>query len=801
MLPGIREFRMAGFGLLLLPILFVKTTAQAPPPAYANFEGAQTNPIRLSPDGTRLFAVNTANASLSVFDLRLPARPALLAEIPVGLEPVSVAALTNDEAWVVNQESDSVSVVSVSKQIVTDTIYLKDEPMDVVFAGLNQAFVSVSRSNAIAVIDTNTHAVKKMIPVFGGNPRALAVSQDRSRVFAAFAMSGNGTTLVQPRFAPPPPPPTNASLPPAPQTALIIKASDPSWSTRVPYKMPDYDVVIIDTGAALAVRSYISGTGTINLGIAVQPKTGDLWVANTEALNLTRFEPNLKGHFVENRITRVQLASRTVTPYLLNPDCAVTPGQFCIDYSTLPNPHNLAVALAQPAGVVFDPAGASMYVAAFGTDRIAVVDTNGTVLSFIELAPASAAGSNVDPRNKRGPRGLAIRADGQTLYVLNRISNTITVVNGVSKSVFDEIPVGADRTPAAVRNGRGFLYDAKLSGTGNASCAACHVDGDTDHLAWDLGDPGGNLTTMIQAGTTITFHPMKGPMNTQTLRGLNNQSPYHWRGEKAQLSSFNPAFASLMGGTPLSDPDMQAFGDFINTILFQPNPNQNLDRTMPAVVSGGDPNAGRSTFINAVQTKVISGTFTCNHCHAITPGFGSNRLIDPVNFKPQPLKIPPLRTVYQRQLYCFGCSSTIDGFGLDHDGRSAMLGNFFGGGAFAAYTATQKQDLSAFLLTFDTGTAPAVGYARTVTPSNVGNSSVQSDWALLQAQAAAGNIDLIARGTVNGELHGLTYTPSTASYTDDTGSGIYTQAQLQAVIQGGDTLSFMGVYPGTGTSH
>src|ERR1039457_6980254 len=94
--------------------------AQAPPPVFANFEEAQTNPVRLSADGTRLFAVNTPNASLSVFGVTTPSAPKLLAQIPVGLGPVSVNPRTNDEAWVVNQVSNSVSVVSVSKGIVTD---------------------------------------------------------------------------------------------------------------------------------------------------------------------------------------------------------------------------------------------------------------------------------------------------------------------------------------------------------------------------------------------------------------------------------------------------------------------------------------------------------------------------------------------------------------------------------------------------------------------------------------------------------------------------------------------------------
>ena len=81
--------------------------AQVPPSAFVNFEGAQTNPIRISADGTRLFAVNTPNGTLSVFDLTTPASPALIAEIPVGIEPVSVNinpnVAGNDEAWVINQ--------------------------------------------------------------------------------------------------------------------------------------------------------------------------------------------------------------------------------------------------------------------------------------------------------------------------------------------------------------------------------------------------------------------------------------------------------------------------------------------------------------------------------------------------------------------------------------------------------------------------------------------------------------------------------------------------------------------------
>ena len=53
---------------------------------------------------------------------------------------------------------------------------------------------------------------------------------------------------------------------------------------------------------------YFSSVGTNLFDIAVQSGAGDLWVANTEARNLVRFEPALRGHFIDHRLSRVPLA-------------------------------------------------------------------------------------------------------------------------------------------------------------------------------------------------------------------------------------------------------------------------------------------------------------------------------------------------------------------------------------------------------------------------------------------------------------------------------------------------------------
>src|SRR5690349_6066393 len=104
-----------------------RVAAETQAESFKNFESPQVHPLALTPDGTRLLAVNTPGARLCVFDLT-GEKPALVAEIPVGLEPVSVAARSDHEAWVTNWLSDSVSVVNLATGNVVRTIDVGDEP-------------------------------------------------------------------------------------------------------------------------------------------------------------------------------------------------------------------------------------------------------------------------------------------------------------------------------------------------------------------------------------------------------------------------------------------------------------------------------------------------------------------------------------------------------------------------------------------------------------------------------------------------------------------------------------------------
>jgi len=774
--------------------VFLVVAAMASAQSFVNFESGPVHAVRVSADGSRLFVADTTGDRLAVFDLGSAFEPRLVAEIPVGLDPVSVHPRTRDEVWVANLLSDSVSIVSVSQRCVVETLRVVDEPSDVVFAN-GRAFVTAATSDTVHVFDAVTRASLGTVAVFGKDPRSLAVSPDGSRVYAVVQRSGNGTTIVPESVAPLPPPPTNPALPLAPAQGVIVRADDPAWAGSIAYSLPDHDVAEIDA-AALTVTRYFNAVGTTNTGIAVHPVSGDLWVANTEARNLVRFEPNLKGHAIDSRVTRITTgAAPTITPFDLNPG---------INYGVLPNPAAQAVALAEPFGVAIDALADRLYVAAHGTDRVGVLDLAGNIIARIEIG--NTPGAAVNTRDKRGPRALALHPTQDALYVYNRLSDTLTVVDTASLQIRVELPIATwDPMPHTLREGRKFLYDSKLSGNGTMSCASCHVDGETDGLAWDLGNPDGVLQPPppqpFPFSLALTqFHPMKGPMTTQTLRGLAGTGPLHWRGDRPDFQSFNAAFEELMGGARLSNPDINDYAAFGMTIAVPPNPHQRLDRTYRTTPGNNNEADGLVAFQAQVANLPLIGQVGCTSCHAMPDGTNGMVVAALALQTPQQAKVAALRTLYRKVGFVNAPGPQKAGFGFTHDGAVGTLSEFVNLSQFSTWPSQTKDDMATFLMSFDSGTAPTVGHQATAHAGNAGSSVLLADLTLLQARAAAGDIELVAHGVLDGRMAGLLYrVPQQDFLVDRSGEGPYSAAQLLAKAGLGDALlTFTGVPPGSG---
>jgi hypothetical protein len=215
-----------------------------------------------------------------------------------------------------------------------------------------------------------------------------------------------------------------------------------------------------------------------------------------------------------------------------------------------------------------------------------------------------------------GPTGIVHHASLNRAYVVNRFASSVMTIDTAtvgSESVIETLPF-FDPTPQFINDGRDDFYDThQNSGLGQIACASCHIDGRTDQLAWDLGNPQGvlkttnqvnpagpgagehNLLYLVALSEADDFHDMKGPMTTQTLVDIIGKEPHHWRGDRDGIEEFAGAFQGLQGDdSPLAAGPMQQFEDFLSSLHFAPNPFRALDNSLPGgpkfVGGGNNPN-------------------------------------------------------------------------------------------------------------------------------------------------------------------------------------------------------------------
>lgn len=841
---------------------------------FTNYESGHVHPLDMTPDGTKLLAVNTGNNSLEVYTVQ-PGGLLHSATIPVGLDPVSVRARNNNEVWVVCQVSDEVSIVDLTTKAVVRSLTTENEPADVVFAGSPlKAFVSCAEQEMVQVFNLgNLNTAPTNVLLKGEQPRALAVSPDGSTVYAAFFESGNQTTVIPgnqfhsggpngfcsvqggacttiPNVAANPAgpyggvvpvpnsgasgfmPPMNPNNPPPPGNNSVVVRKNAAgqwldgngrnWTNLVSgglpgtgriagWDMPDRDVAMINANSpSTASVTYKAHLGNILMAMAVHPQSGEVYVVGTDATNEIRFEPNLKGKFLRVNVSRFAPAGNPLITDM-NPH---------INYSTHTSaPVVRKRSIGDPRGIVWKSDGTKAYVTGMGSNNVITINSTGA-----RTAPEPITVGE-------GPTGIVLDEVNNRGFVLNRFDGSISTIDLTTDKETARTAF-FDPTPQAIKTGRKHLYNTHLgSGHGHISCGSCHVDGKWDRLAWDLGNPAGDMVTVNDPAGNKTFHPMKGLKTTQFLIDIINRGTgkLHWRGDKETFHDFAGAFEDLQGAdAPLDVVGMQEFSDFLAATWYVPNPYRTYrpETSVAATVERmNNPNRVRFTG-NTFQTIPTAGVrlfvavnVNCSHCHQTgsgrghLPGNGSNVSAGQVVMTNNTNMVPDLRSVYKKNGFFFNTTECTTGFGLMSDGIMETL--FNSPGVNGHYFGDYEPELLSWSGGIDQGNSPQSHQFDRVHPvqdampavglRHTRNGTVGSAAQLTFMKALANDkpteYAMVVKGIWNNEQRGFYYLGSDTYQPDLNGAPAVTHAQLDSAAQGGSPLTWTLVHPSTKIRH
>jgi len=193
-----------------------------------------------------------------------------------------------------------------------------------------------------------------------------------------------------------------------------------------------------------------------------------------------------------------------------------------------------------------------------------------------------------------------VSRQGDRAYVVNRLDDSLTVVNLVGSRVEGRIDLsGGLKAETALRKGEKLFHSAKFCFQGQFACVTCHPDNHIDGVSWNLETP--------ELG--------KDRVANRTLRGISETAPYKWNGHNPDLETqCGPRIAKFLFHSEGFDKEQLA--DVVAFIKSIPLPrNRHLATDGQLTVSQ---ERGKAVFYQK----------NCDNCHPAATHYTAQRSFD-----------------------------------------------------------------------------------------------------------------------------------------------------------------------------
>ena len=526
-----------------------------------------------------------------------------------GTRVSSSLALTKDDAtlWIVNQDSDSVSVIDTGKGALLEEIPLGASPPAVDPTTMRfdpavlprslalvddaKVYVAGESANTVYVIDAATHAVKTKIPVPAA-PVAVAAAPDGSAVYVVSHEAGV-LSKIDPATDT-----VTASLT-LTQHPWALSVSADGASVFVTHLLLDPGVSVVEASTlTLKTKTLLAdqpmgssaqipnGVARELYAVAPNPVGGELWVLHSLLATKTAECP------INQTCSSSLLFNTTVFPTIstLTADGTAAARRLLFQPNVPGATGNFIDSCSGPHAVAFTPDGKLALVAHAQSEDVMVFDTaSGAEVTLVQPIPSAML------------EGIVVDHAGKRAYVDGRNTHDVTVLsideaNTIIPLAVSGTPIerlaAADPMPAQMRHGQRLFYSANSASTHPLTqnfwmaCANCHPEGGSDAVTWLFAE--GPRDTPSNAGGPIN----RGWLLLQAMR--------------TKVQEYDATINAEQGGSyhytdATQQPDLDALAEYVNYgIPFPQNPN---------IPQGGVLNASQMRGQTTFQTL-------CTTCHA-----------------------------------------------------------------------------------------------------------------------------------------------------------------------------------------